>query len=113
MIKVVNRKRGETGEYVGRPSPLGNQFVIGRDGTREEVIRLYRTWLWNQMLVRANPPRARREILHLRKELEIMGELTLVCWCAPEPCHADVIAEAIEEWTDEYIHDYEKEMGYI
>ncbi|WP_129677783.1 DUF4326 domain-containing protein [Candidatus Chloroploca sp. Khr17] len=23
--------------YIGRPSPLGNPFVIGRDGTRAEV----------------------------------------------------------------------------
>ncbi len=24
--------------YVGRPSPLGNPYVLGRDGNREEVI---------------------------------------------------------------------------
>ena len=35
--------------YVGRPSPLGNPFVLGRDGNREEVIAEYRHWLWAQM----------------------------------------------------------------
>jgi len=46
MIKIVN-KRNYTGPgiYIGRPSPLGNPFVIGRDGDREEVIRKYREFL--------------------------------------------------------------------
>ena len=28
--------------YVGRPGVLGNPFVVGRDGSREEVIGKYR-----------------------------------------------------------------------
>jgi hypothetical protein len=31
--------------YVGRPSKWGNPFVIGRDGSREEVIAKYRAWI--------------------------------------------------------------------
>jgi hypothetical protein len=50
MINIVNRKtyRGE-GVYIGRPSLVGNPFRIGRDGTREEVIVRYRTWLWRRI----------------------------------------------------------------
>ncbi|MHB8407807.1 MAG: DUF4326 domain-containing protein [Acidiferrobacterales bacterium] len=29
--------------YVGRPSKWGNPFVVGRDGSRSEVIQKYRT----------------------------------------------------------------------
>ena len=31
-----------TQAYVGRPTALGNPFAIGRDGSRAEVIQLYR-----------------------------------------------------------------------
>lgn len=31
--------------YIGRPSKYGNPFVIGKDGTREEVIAKYQQWL--------------------------------------------------------------------
>ena len=27
--------------YVGRPTKWGNRYVIGRDGTRDEVIKKY------------------------------------------------------------------------
>jgi hypothetical protein len=35
--------------YVGRPDPLGNPFVVGRDGSREEMIAKYRSWLWKRL----------------------------------------------------------------
>ena len=31
--------------YIGRGSKWGNPFVIGADGTREEVIAQYRDWI--------------------------------------------------------------------
>jgi len=31
--------------YIGRPSKWGNPFVIGRDGSRADVIAKYRTWI--------------------------------------------------------------------
>ena len=99
-IKVVNKRSGTPGEYVGRPSVLGNPFAIGRDGTREEVIRKYRAWLWNEISYTANPTPARVELDRLAEKLINDGELTLVCWCAPKPCHADVIASAIE-WRNQ------------
>lgn len=100
MIRVVNKRDGVAGEYVGRPSPLGNQFKIGPDGTREEVINLYRIWLWNEISFTANPTRAGREIKRLYKQWQREGHLTLVCWCAPEACHADVIKRCLE-WMAE------------
>jgi hypothetical protein len=65
--------------YVGRPSPWGNPFVIGRDGTREEVIEKYRVWLPTQKV--------------LMRNLHHLAGKDLICWCAPQACHADVLLE--------------------
>ena len=50
MIRIENKKyyRGD-GVYIGRPSLLGNPFKIGKDRTRQEVIRKYGIWLWEQI----------------------------------------------------------------
>ena len=60
--------------YVGRPTKWGNRYVIGRDGTREEVIRKYEQWLAKSGL----------DVTELRGK-------DLVCWCKPLACHADVL----------------------
>ncbi|GGS97887.1 adenylosuccinate lyase [Streptomyces chromofuscus] len=67
--------------------PLYNPFVPDtatrkRDGTRAEVIALYRAYLLE-----------RPDLLDLVPDLR--GR-TLACWCAPQPCHADVLAELAE-----------------
>jgi hypothetical protein len=89
-ITVANKLDGVAGEYIGRPSPLGNPFVIGRDGDRDEVIRKYRDWLSS-----LTDGAALRELERLRDKYRAEGRLTLVCWCAPKACHGDVIAQAI------------------
>ncbi len=71
--------------YVGRGHPLGNPFVIGHDGNREEVIRLYRDHL-ERAIARRDP-----EIVCALRALD--PQSVLVCSCAPAPCHAEVIAE--------------------
>lgn len=64
--------------YVGRPGKWGNPFEIGKHGTRAEVIAKYEKYLQN-----------RPDLLEALPELK--GKL-LGCWCAPKPCHADVLA---------------------
>lgn len=65
--------------FIGRPSKWGNPFYIGADGTREQVIEKYRKWLMAQHDLLAD--------LH-----ELKGK-RLACYCAPLPCHGDVLAE--------------------
>jgi hypothetical protein len=96
-ISVANKRTNPDGEYIGRPSVLGNPFAIGRDGTRDEVIAKYRTWLW-PLLDEHNPSPALTEINRLT-DLYDAGDLTLVCWCAPQACHGDVLAQAIPWWS--------------
>ena len=46
--------------YCGRPSPLGNPFIIGRDGTRDEVCDKYEAWLPSQPEIDGDDPVSRR-----------------------------------------------------
>jgi hypothetical protein len=64
--------------YVGRPTKWGNPYFIDVDGSREEIIEKYRIYL---------------ETSDLREDLHELKGKDLVCWCAPLPCHADVLLE--------------------
>ena len=102
MITVVNKRQGIPGEYIGRPSALGNPFVIGRDGTRDEVIAKYREWLKAELAkdFGGDIPctRVQDEYYALAKHAA-SRDLTLVCWCAPQACHGDVLKEFLERDT--------------
>ena len=56
---VLNKKLSGVPEgavYIGRPGKWGNPFVIGRDGTRGEVVAKYRAYLLgNRALMAALP----------------------------------------------------------
>lgn len=93
MWKVGNRRRGDRGEYVGRPSPLGNPFAMRDESQRDAVVDAYARWLEARM--QENGPE-RAEI----ERLAASPDGTLVCWCAPLRCHADVISEWIERVRD-------------
>jgi len=78
--------------YVGRPSKWGNPFKIGsfHNGKKitfnEDAVRLHKEWL-----------------LYSSEGQILVGEISelkgkdLVCWCAPLPCHADVLLEMANE----------------
>ncbi len=90
MIPVLNKKRDpipDGAKYVGRPSPFGNPFRIGPDGTRTEVIEKYRKWFSERI----------EDPVFLHQVEGLLGAAALVCFCAPEPCHSDVIAEFLSE----------------
>lgn len=82
-MKVVHCKKGVYDVYIGRPSIWGNPFVIGTDGTREQVIEKYREWILQN-----------KELMDRLHELK---DKTLGCWCKPQRCHGDVLAQLVEE----------------
>lgn len=67
--------------YVGRPTRWGNPFAIGKDGNREEVIAKYRKHV--EELCKTSD-------LFMADLRELAGK-DLVCWCAPQACHADIL----------------------
>lgn len=92
MTEVVNLRSKPFEAYVApgsvvridRKSKWGNPFVIGKDGDRDEVIRKYESWLW---------ARIRAGQFAIEDLAELDGK-RLACWCAPLPCHGDVLAKA-------------------
>jgi hypothetical protein len=75
--KALVAKARREGRYVPihRPHFWGNQFVVGRDGTRAEVIAKYRAHLARRLS--ANPGLIDRL---LALEGKVLG-----CWCVPDP----------------------------
>lgn len=82
LTRVVHCKKSKHDVYIGRPSKWGNPYSIGRDGTRSEVIAKFRTYGIGKGL----------DIL---AKAELKGK-TLGCWCSPQACHGDVLAEWAE-----------------
>lgn len=73
--------------YIGRGSKksfYGNPYVIGRDGSREQVCAKYSKWLWWQI---------KRGSITLEELSELHGK-TLVCYCSPLPCHGETLIKA-------------------
>jgi len=99
MPKVWNKRDPNVpvdAVYVGRPTKWGNPFVIGKDGDRREVINLYTLHI--QQLVAEFVAQSGITLPRPGWSLaqEALAELRgkdLVCWCAPLPCHADVLLE--------------------
>ena len=90
MCRVVNLKHAAYDVYIGRAgkgmrSDWGNPFVIGRDGTRAEVIAKYKQLLWQ---------RIKSGEVSIPDLLALDGK-TLGCFCKPAACHGDVIAAAV------------------
>jgi len=77
---VVHCKKSAYDVYIGRPSKYGNPFAIGKDGTRAEVIEKYAQYAAKRF--------TREDLLFLRGKV-------LGCWCAPRPCHGDVLAQLV------------------
>jgi hypothetical protein len=66
--------------YIGRPSIFGNPFIIGTDGTRREVLKLFREYAKNN-----------EELLEALDALP--PDSVLGCYCKPLPCHGDILIE--------------------
>lgn len=88
---VVHCKRDHFDVYIGRPSKWGNPFsqlpgtqAEFRVATRSEAIAEYEDWL-----------RGRPDLLEAVRT-ELRGKV-LGCWCAPLPCHGDVLARIANE----------------
>ena len=98
VITVANIRQTKDGEYIGRAmpgrkgSPLGNPYRLTPGVARWVPIAQYRDWL--EFRLESDTPQ-RREIERLT-EIARAGDLVLLCWCAPQSCHGDVVKALIE-----------------
>lgn len=82
-IKIVNVKEEEFDVYIGRGTKWGNKFIEGVDGTREEVIQLYKEWFLE------NP------VLQVSAIKELQSRV-LGCHCKPKACHGDILVDFVK-----------------
>lgn len=79
LTPVLNKHHGIPFDiYIGRGSRWGNPFPIERGADREAVIRRFEDHL--------------RDSPELLEGLEELSGKSLGCFCAPKPCHGDVLA---------------------
>jgi hypothetical protein len=94
ITTVRNKKKNEEFDvYIGRGTRWGNPFEIGHgpDGdSREEVIERYRQHFEAEILT---DPERHSALLSLRG-------YRLGCFCAPLPCHGDIIAAYLNAYED-------------
>lgn len=87
MPKLLNQRKGgdvipPDAVHIDRRGPYGNPFVVGRHGTREEVVRRFEC-----------------EAMPLMN-LEPLRGKDLVCWCSPLLCHGEPIMRKLygDDW---------------
>jgi hypothetical protein len=117
VIRVVHintpPERNAYRVYIGRKfrrheaSPLGNPHKLKRGGDREAAIEGFRHTLFNAFQSCGSASQTReqadmvREVMRLaeleakRTEFGHHAVIELACWCAPETCHGDVIADYV------------------
>jgi hypothetical protein len=91
VANLKNYSKDDNCVYIGRGSKWGNPFshlsiskAQYKVKTRKEAIEAYQKW------IRTQP--------HLMESLhELIGK-TLLCFCKPQSCHGDVLADLVEEF---------------
>ena len=79
---------------VNRGTKWGNPFVVGRDGTRDECIRLFEL-LCNGLYcvtTKASFKDQERLLNAVKNDLHEIRGLNLACFCeVGDPCHRDIL----------------------
>lgn len=102
---VVNLRVESYDVYIGRAPGergiFGNPSELGKDGTREEVIRLYEIYFYQRISF---------DPAFLDKVLALEGK-RLGCFCAPLPCHGDVIVDFLDRRRKDASHTNPEKNG--
>ena len=85
-VVFIKKEDGEKERFPKRSSIFANPFKIGSDGSRDEVLEKYRIYITKKL---DNNNSLQEELLKLEGK-------NLGCWCAPEPCHANILLELID-----------------
>jgi len=95
-VSVVNVKTTDTTfEYIGRGnrkyqrSALANPFRLAKGDEPGSTLERYRSWLWEKMV--EDDESVMVEIERLIR-VGTHTDMNLGCYCAPGPCHGDVLA---------------------
>lgn len=88
---IVNIRTHDHDVYIGRAGHgqdgyFGNPYSVAKDGGREQAVILYEKYFLNRL--RIDPEFAAK--------IELLRGKILGCFCAPERCHGDIIANYLE-----------------
>lgn len=85
----IGRMRGFFAQWapLGQKFDFGNPWRVGPDCSREEAIRKYRNYFYQR--IETDPV--------FKKEVEALAGKRLGCFCKPQDCHGDVIAQWLNE----------------
>ena len=87
VVFITNEETGNKERFPKSSSEFANPFKVGKDGTREEVIEKYKNYITKKL----------EEDILLQEELLKMKSKHLGCWCAPEPCHGNILLELLSD----------------
>lgn len=99
--QVVNIHESDFDVYIGRTQDgghmentkienhgwLGNPFVVVEDGSRDQVIELFRELFYDRI----------EQDEEFRKAVKSLKGKRLGCFCAPKACHGDVVKEYLDK----------------
>ena len=98
-VKIYNRRNRNTPRgviYGGRPTILGNPFVVGRHGIQGECCNLFEAWLmtgqWRHIKDIDCPEATEDKRLAILTMLPELEGKDLECWCWPDRCHLETVA---------------------
>ncbi|WP_305910498.1 DUF4326 domain-containing protein (plasmid) [Methylomarinum sp. Ch1-1] len=107
-MKVLNKKHypkiSSDDIYIGRGSQLGNPHQIGPDGDRDTVLARYEHWL-NEQIDSRNP-------IVMSALLSLHEDSQLLCYCAPSPCHGEIIDRIWQERIKPILDSPERNLAY-
>jgi hypothetical protein len=81
---------------VARPGPLGNPFVVGEDGGRDECVNLFRMLLGGYVAIstKASVESQRAVQTYIAENFKSLSNRNLACWCPDgAACHGAALLE--------------------
>lgn len=89
-VEFSSKKSTPKYEYIGRGSYWGNPYSMYEEGdSREEVIRKYKYDFDYEKFLNKE-----------KSEVYKLAGKRLGCFCKPQSCHGDVLAEFLNSWDD-------------
>lgn len=107
-VRNKNTYSGE-GEYIGRPSILGNPFKVTKNQSRSVAIYRYSSWMVDVIndegIGSVDHPQIMKELDRLFSILVQNQKLNLICHCSPKACHGEIIKQLLlnKYHTGEYL----------
>jgi hypothetical protein len=84
-MKIIRVNKSDQYDiFIGRPSKFSNPFIVGKDGSRTEVLKRFRNYM------QSHP--------ELNSILDELQGKKIACWCdICEKCHGDILIELFED----------------